>query len=131
MSINNTVIAVLSESCIKILGDFMNVAQTAERIKGLCQENKITINALIERIGASESFIYDMEKRNRIPAAEKIILAADVLNTSTDYLLGRTDEKKPPATQQEALELALNDLTVEELQKVLEYVRSVKSKRNG
>ena len=107
----------------------MNVAQTAERIKSLCQENKITINGLIDRIGASKSFIYDMEKRNRIPAAEKIILAADVLNTSTDYLLGRTDEKKPPATQQEVLESSLKDLTDEELQDVLDYVRYVKSKR--
>lgn len=186
----------------------MDAAQTAQRIKSLCQENKITINALIERIGASKSFIYDMEKRNRIPSADIISLAANVLNTSTDYLLGRinesgppsvdsmdvvqtaarikdicqeqnisayklskdigvtqgmisywksgdrvpsaknlisladyfgcsvdyllgrTDEKKPPAIQQEALELALNDLTVEELQDVLEYVRLVKSKRN-
>ena len=69
------------------------------------------------------------KKNGNIPSGEIIVKLADYLETTPDYLLGRTDEKKPPATQQETLESSLKDLTDEELQDVLDYVRYVKSKR--
>ena len=69
----------------------MNNAQTAERIKNLCKERKISITQVLLECGIVKSFIYDLEKRNSYPSCEKICILADYFNVPTDYLLGRTD----------------------------------------
>lgn len=97
----------------------------------ILQEQNITAYKLSKDIGVTQGMISYWKSGDRIPSAENLIALADYFGCSVDYLLGRTDEKKPPATQQEALERALNDLTLEELQDVLEYVRFVKSKRKS
>lgn len=63
-----------------------------DRIKKLRNEYNLTQKELGEMIGGTDQTIYKFEKKKnentRIKDIEKI---ADVLNVSTDYLLGRTD----------------------------------------
>lgn len=70
------------------------------------------------------------KKKGNIPNGEIIIKLADYLNTTPGYLLGITNEKNPPATQAD-LNQTLIDLTDEEIQDVLEYVRFLKLKRKS
>lgn len=95
----------------------------------ILQEQNITAYKLSKDTGITQGMISYWKNGERIPSAENLVMLADYFGCSVDYLLGRTDEKMPPATQQEALESSLHDLTDEELQDVLDYVRYVKSKR--
>ncbi len=97
----------------------------------ILQEQNITAYKLSKDTGITQGMISYWKNGERIPSAENLVMLADYFGCSVDYLLGRTDEKTPPATQQEALESSLHDLTVEELQDVLNYVRYVKSKRKS
>ena len=76
----------------------MDNIQFAKKIKQLCKENKITVKVLLEHCGISKSFIYELEKRGRVPLTDKLELIADYLEVSVDYLLGRTDNPQgfPP-----------------------------------
>ena len=69
----------------------MQNAQVANTIKLLCKQQQITINSLIQSCNLTKSLIYDMEKRDKTPSADKIEKIADYLGCSVDYLLGRTD----------------------------------------
>jgi len=61
------------------------------RIKALCAERGTAIKNLLEQTEINKSFIYDLEKRGKIPSADKFERIADYLDCSVDYLLGRTD----------------------------------------
>ncbi len=45
--------------------------------------------------GISQSTLSKYESGELLPTAENLIILADYFNTSTDYLLDRTSEKKP------------------------------------
>jgi len=68
----------------------MQNIQVASLIKTLCKQNNITINSLIENCNLTKSFIYDMERRNKNPSADRLERIADYFNVSLDYLVGRT-----------------------------------------
>ncbi|MGE6347864.1 helix-turn-helix domain-containing protein [Bacillus mycoides] len=64
---------------------------TAKRIKMLRLKKGLTQKSLGELVGVSEAFISMVESRsstNKKPSAKTISLIAEVLNVSTDYLLG-------------------------------------------
>lgn len=62
--------------------------QIAQRIKNKCKENKISVNQLTKDCGLGKSLIYDMETKNSSPSVDKIMIIADYLNCSVNYLLG-------------------------------------------
>ena len=62
-----------------------------ERIKKLAKERDISIYQLEEKIDIGRNTIYQWNKRT--PSADKLQKVADYFNVSTDYLLGRTDDK--------------------------------------
>lgn len=66
-------------------------AQIAKQIKLLCKENKIAIANMLSDCGVSKSFIYDLEKRDKSPSADKLVKIADYFDCSVDYILGRTN----------------------------------------
>jgi transcriptional regulator with XRE-family HTH domain len=63
-----------------------------ERIKKLRKEKKLTQQELGEKVNVTKVSISGYENGNRTPDTETLQKLADVLETSTDYLLGRTDE---------------------------------------
>lgn len=82
---------------------------TFERVKHLADQQKMSIIELEERLGFSKNSLYSWKKNK--PSVDKLNAVADYFNVSTDYLLGRTDNKyadlspkKKMLTVREALE---------------------------
>ena len=67
----------------------MNIGQ---RILTLLEKKGMTQRELANKIGASEVSISRYISGARMPKANIVVYIADALNTTTDYLLGRTNE---------------------------------------
>lgn len=87
---------------------------TFDRVKKLCEEQKISIVELEEKVGFGRNSMYSWKKNK--PSAEKLERVADYFGVSVDYLLGRTDKKryydlteKDERDIQKELENILND----------------------
>lgn len=65
---------------------------TFDRVKKLCEEQKISIVELEEKLNFSRNSLYSWKKNN--PSSDKLEKVADYFDVSTDYLLGRTDKKR-------------------------------------
>lgn len=61
-----------------------------ERTINLSKQRGYSLKNLAIKAGLAENSIYDWKKST--PKADNLQKVADVLNVSTDYLLGRTDE---------------------------------------
>jgi len=121
---------------------------TVERIFQLMKKENIPQKEMASLLNISESVLSDWKnpKRTTKPTVEQIDFIAGFFTTTTDYLLGRTDNprmpkgviRKPtapkgqPVSKHEALmnqaseELA--DLPVGDLERILEMVRAYKRK---
>lgn len=81
------------------MADFVQFAgaDIAARIKTLAKMQGLTLKFLCECLGKRPSFLTDVAcKKDRIDAHELSIIA-DKLHTTTDYLIGVTDDPSPPA----------------------------------
>lgn len=63
-----------------------------EKIKGLCEERKITFAEVERKIGISNGQIRRWD--NVSPKSDSLKKVADYFDVSMDYLLGRTDKKR-------------------------------------
>lgn len=63
-----------------------------ERVKKLCQERGITLQTLAEKTNMSINSLYKWKTSK--PSIDKLEAVADFFDVSTDYLLGRDDNKK-------------------------------------
>jgi len=61
-----------------------------DRTKEVANIRKLSIAEVENKAGLSEKSVYNWKRSN--PKAENLEKVADVLNVSTDYLLGRTDK---------------------------------------
>lgn len=61
-----------------------------ERTINLSKQRGYSLKNLAIKAGLAENSIYDWKKST--PKADNLQKVADVLNVSTDYLLGRTDD---------------------------------------
>ncbi|MFC4387484.1 helix-turn-helix domain-containing protein [Gracilibacillus marinus] len=61
-------------------------------VKKLCEEQKISVVELEERLSFSRNSLYSWKKNK--PSSDKLEKVADYFDVSTDYLLGRTDKKR-------------------------------------
>ena len=62
------------------------------RILTLLKKKGMTQRELANEIGVTETSISRYISGQRVPKSNIVVYMADVLNTTTDYLLGRTDE---------------------------------------
>lgn len=67
-----------------------------ERLVFLCSERNVTVTSLLRDLGYSTSK-GSAWKKGSIPKGNILNDIADYFDVSTDYLLGKTDEKKPAA----------------------------------
>ncbi|WP_459195802.1 helix-turn-helix domain-containing protein [Wukongibacter baidiensis] len=65
-----------------------------KRLRELRKEKKLTQNDVANKLGISQSAYNHYEKGIRIPDAITLKKLADILDVSTDYLLGRTNIKE-------------------------------------
>ena len=103
-----------------------------ERFVELCSKNNTSPNAVAKFIGISSASVtyWKNGSKPRDTALRKI---ADYFNVSIDYLLGKTDAPLSVSEQLSdelfALYGEVRDLTDEEKQKVLEFIKFTKSQR--
>ncbi|MFS7398537.1 helix-turn-helix domain-containing protein [Carnobacterium maltaromaticum] len=70
-----------------------------ERLRELRKKHGLTQTQLGKLINLSHVSISGYENNTRLPDAEILSKLADVLNTTTDYLLGRTNNPKKDTTK--------------------------------
>ena len=68
-----------------------------ECLDGLLTESGISRNKMLTDLQIAKNSFNNWAKRGTIPSGDVIVKIADYFNVSTDYLLGRTDIKNPPA----------------------------------
>lgn len=66
------------------------------RLRQVRQEKGESQTAAAAVLGATATLISDLEKGRRTTTLDKLTQLAQHYNVSTDYLLGLTDEKRPP-----------------------------------
>ena len=65
--------------------------------KTLAEERGISVHKATSEIGLSNSTATKWKKNGSVPDSDTLSRIADYFDVSTDYLQGRTNEKKPPA----------------------------------
>lgn len=66
----------------------------AKRIKQTAKERDVSIRQMLSEIGLGLNTMANM--KTSMPKADNLAKIADYLQTSVDYLLGRTDVAAPP-----------------------------------
>ncbi len=67
----------------------------SERIRELRKRLRLTQETLASLVGVSRSAVISWEKGSYFPEGENLSNLATILETSTDYLLGKTDDPRP------------------------------------
>lgn len=63
------------------------------RLRAARVQNKITQQAMADRLGVSLNGYQKYEQGERQPPLDTLVKIADILDVSTDYLLGRIDSE--------------------------------------
>ena len=79
----------------------------SERLKSLRLEAKISQKEISDKLKISQPSYAQWEKGIRVPNIERLQELSKILNTSTDYLLGNTDNKNSTKFEDD-LEESLN-----------------------
>ena len=66
------------------------------RIRELREDHDLTQKELAERLGMKQPQYFRYEQGYRDIPTDILIQLADLYHTSTDYLLGRTNDSAPP-----------------------------------
>lgn len=77
-----------------------------DRLVRLRKEKKLTQEELGAKVSSTKGTISNYENGHSTPPGETLVLIANNLNTTTDYLLGRTDEPHPELISQDSQEQA-------------------------
>lgn len=70
-----------------------------DRLLSLCAKNNTDISNVLRALGLSTSKGTAWRKGS-IPNGEILLMLAEYFNTSTDYLLGNTDDPSPPGAEE-------------------------------
>lgn len=93
-----------------------------ERIKKLREGKKLNQSELAEKLGVSRGAISYYENGDRVPDIEFLYKAAAFFDVSADYLIGRSDAKKP-AYQKFSDQTRFDPATIDRLLQFAEYGR--------
>lgn len=69
------------------------------RIRDLRDDHDLTQRVLAEKLGMQQSQYNRYEKGYRDIPTDILMTLADLYNTSTDYILGRTNNPDPPKSK--------------------------------
>ena len=72
------------------------IINTAERIKELRQKNNLTQTEMARRLYVTRSSVNAWEMAISIPSTEKITEICQLLHTTSDYLLGLSEDETIP-----------------------------------
>lgn len=86
----------------------------------------LTAKAVSDATGISTGNISDWKSGRSLPTATKLVILADYLNCSVDYLLGRTQEP----TEKGFADI-ISSLDEEQLRKLLSYMDFLKTQQDA
>lgn len=75
-----------------------NLSIVISRIRAECDKMGISVNQMLIESGAGKSLVDNM-KKGRNPSIDRIYMVASFLHTSSDYLLGLTNEPMPKESE--------------------------------
>ena len=64
-----------------------------EKLQALRQSSGMSQDALAERLDVSRQAVSRWERDETMPDPDKIVVLADLFGVTTDYLLGRSDQR--------------------------------------
>lgn len=100
-----------------------------ERLKDLRKKRSLTQSQLGEKLNVTKASISGYENDTRSPDRETLVKIAEIFNVTTDYLLGRTEDKeKAPTLVAAHLD---DDLTEEQLDEVKNFIDFIKQRDHG
>ena len=67
-----------------------------ERLRAVRKDRNFTTEQVAQALGITRRAYVNYEAGTRQPTIEQMVLLADLLNVSLDYLVGRTDDPTPP-----------------------------------
>lgn len=71
-----------------------------DKIKALAKEKGVSITFLCQAIGQGAYYFNDVKRRNGSIPEDRLTVIADLLDTTTDYLTDKTDQKEKPASDE-------------------------------
>ena len=77
-------------------------------LKKIRQEHDMTQEELAKKINTSRSNIANYENDKNMPSIEVLNKLSEILNCSTDYLLGKTDKRNPEKIDENKLNIAFS-----------------------
>jgi len=105
------------------------VSVLGDRLRGLRQERGLTLKEVAEIFGTAISTQSAYESGTTRPTPDQLAAYADFYGVSTDYLLGRTDIRRPATIDDPDVQFWLRhagDLTPEQRQRLREYIEFLK-----
>lgn len=107
--------------------------ETGQRIKNLRHEHHITQTDLAKSIHVTQQTITAWESGRAVPNAATLDSLADYFNVSSDYLLGRTDDRISDdqlSKNQKLIAYSIDpDVSDEEREAIIEMVKAAKKFR--
>src|SRR5690625_4139965 len=91
------------------------------RLKFLRKKHKLSQEELAKKINTTKGTISNYENEHSTPSNEVLKDLANVLNTTTDYLLGRTDNPNPPGELPALTEKDQRDIA-KDLEKIINNI---------
>lgn len=67
-----------------------------DRIRLLLKEKGLKVSAFCSQIGVYRTYFSEVDRGNTTVPEDKLALIADILETTVEYLTGRTDKKEKP-----------------------------------
>ena len=102
-------------------------------LKKIRQNNKMTQEELAKKVNTSRSNIANYENDKNMPSIEILNKLSEILNCSTDYLLGNSGIRNPeeikniPHANSGGLDTTgLDEEDLKELQKQVDYIKKLK-----
>ena len=96
---------------------------TIDKIKSLAKEKGVSITFLCQSIGQGAYYFNDVKRRGGTIPEDRLNAIADILNTTPDYLTGKTDKKEKPATPQVDVDELIHIVKRLSLDKKLELLK--------
>lgn len=107
-----------------------------DRLNDCIHEKGITKAFIAKRLGRQRSLLNDWANGKSKPSDSDLKILANLLSVPVDYLIGKTDIKKEPVQDEQALDPKLqevvadiSDCSEDEIDKISEYVAFLKSQR--
>ena len=110
------------------------------RLKQLRLEKRLTMRELADKVGINYVTFSYLENEKRPFNLDHLTRLSQFFDCSFDYILGKTDERKPKEQKPQfpeldSISLALlahtKDLSPEEAKQVMDFIEFIKSKKKG